>query len=156
MKLFNLVQIVERVAMSQPAVRTIVRDDIFKINSRPDVKYGVFAWQQGSHEIGEEGDGIRWQFTFFYADRLTANGDNYLEVESVGVEVLANIVKQLRDTYGFGIDSVVATPFRQRFADECAGVYASVRIETPADDLCADDYGDFNDDYNFDFSLIIK
>lgn len=159
MRLFDIVRILERVAMNQPAVRMIVRDDVFKISDDPKINYGVFAWQQGTHELGDDGEETRWQFSLFYVDRLTADGGNALEVQSIGVEVLGNIVRTLRNSYGFGIDSVSVTPFHQRFADECAGVYASVRIETSEDGICEDDYrgfgrgnGDFNDDYNGDYN----
>lgn len=160
MTLLQLIRTIERVAAGQPAVGTIVRNDIFRLNAAPAVRYGAFAWLQGEHRSGD-GSLMDYSFTFFYADRLTADRANEIEVQSVGVEVLTNIVRQLEDLGVFREGDVTFRTFNQRFADECAGVYCSVTLQVLKDGLCSDAYeflkneADYNMDFNKDFQCWI-
>ena len=156
MNLYQVIRAIERTAAGQPPVRSIVRNDIFRLNALPDVPYGTFAWLQGEHSTEGDSDLIRWSFTFFYVDRLTANHDNEVQVQSTGIEVLENILQALQDGGIFAGEYTFQT-FNQRFADECAGVFCRVVLEAPKGSTCAEqwDYeegkGDFNLDYNEDF-----
>lgn len=139
MTLLQLIRTIERVAAEQPAVGTIVRSDIFRLNAAPSVKYGAFAWLQGEHRAGA-GSLMDYTFTFFYADRLTADRTNEIEVQSVGVEVLTNIVRRLEDLGVYCEGDVTFRTFNQRFSDECAGVFCNVTLQVLKDDLCPSDY----------------
>ena len=50
MKLLDVIRIMEVAAGTQPAVNMIVRNDIFRLNTYADARYGVFAWTQGQHQ----------------------------------------------------------------------------------------------------------
>lgn len=139
MTLLETIRIFEGVASRQPSVNMIVRNDVFRLNTYADAKYGVFAWTQGQHEIRE--DLQTFVFTFFYVDRLTADKGNEIEVQSVGVQTLGNILRSLEDL-GIFPGTWTAQTFNQRFLDECAGVFASVRLEVPTDWICPEDGGD--------------
>lgn len=154
MTLYEVIRRIEATAAKQPAVNMIVENDIFKLNACADAKYGVFAWTQGAHTASTESDERRYSFSLFYVDRLTDNGDNQLQVQSVAVEVLDNVLRELADDWG--VDEWTIQPFNQRFTDVCAGAFASVVLSVPLGSVCSEDYearllGDFNIDFNNDF-----
>lgn len=137
MTLEQTIRIIEQVAKAQPAIKTIVENDIYRLNSLPDVKYGVFAFLQNQHSADIDSDLMTYNFTLFYVDRLTADKGNQINVQSTGVAVLNNIIRTLADRFG-----ILATggysfqPFNQRFTDECAGVYTNVALQVEIDGIC--------------------
>jgi len=134
MTLLELIRKIEAVALSQPAVNTIVPNDINTLNTLPDVRYGVFAWTQEQHQEALEDYGPTFRFAFIYADRLTEDGGNQVEVQSTGVEVLRNVIRTLASE--LEVTSWTYDTFNERFADVCAGAFARVSIRVPAGTLC--------------------
>jgi hypothetical protein len=159
MTLKDFIILLEQVAGSQPAVRTVIRNDIYRLNHLPNVRYGVFAWQQEEHRISE--DAMVLSFTLVYADRLDltelagqpAVQGNELDIQSTAVQVLANVVKILRDG-GIHVDDYGVTVFSQRFSDECAGAFARVGFRVPLNEYCGYEIGAFNIDFNNDFDIL--
>ena len=140
MTLRDVVNVLEAVALREPAVRTVVPNDVFALNTMQDARYGVFAWTQGQHRVDIRNGLQRFALTLFYVDRLTDDGANRLMIQSAGVQVLENILRAA-DASGVETDGEVAfTTFNQRFLDDCAGVYASVTLLVPADTTCEIDY----------------
>ena len=152
MTLTDTIRLVELVASSQPPVKSIIRNDIFRLNALPDAKYSVFGWAQMQHSSNLETAFYTYRFTFFYIDRLTADQSNELEIQSVGIQVLDNVLRMLADN---GVETEgdwQFTTFNQRFVDECAGVYCSVGLSVPVNGMCSDTFFDFNEDFNEDFN----
>lgn len=139
MTLFEVIERIEAFAKRQPSVNTIVRSDIFRINSQPSVKYGVFAWLQREHTGNVTTGDVGYNFTLFYIDRLLSDRSNEVEVQSVGCQVLGNILKLLNEG-GVECDSYTIQPFTQRFTDLCAGVFCNVTLSTMDNTLCGEDY----------------
>lgn len=137
MTLREVIRAIEAVAIAQPGVGMVVRNNIFRLNACPDARYAVFGWTQGQHSGSAANDLMSWRFTFFYIDRLIENGRNELEVQSTGIEVLRNVLRQLADM-GITADSWTFDTFNQRFADECAGVFCGVTLYAPVGWTCAD------------------
>ncbi|MBQ3950789.1 MAG: hypothetical protein II661_09965 [Bacteroidales bacterium] len=140
MTLSEVIRAIEKVALQQPDVRTIVRNDIYRLNAMTAVRYGVFSWLQEEHVVQVDGSLRTYGFTFFFADRLTNGGGNEVEVQSEGVEVLTNIIRQLADLGIVASTEVALRSFNERFSDACAGVYARVRLEVPEGWTCPFDY----------------
>jgi len=138
MTLLETIRAIEDAAARQPSVAMIVENDVFRLNSYADARYGVFAWTQGRHRGNVGEDFLRLSFTLFYIDRLRNDIANQVEVQSVGMETLKNILALLRDR-GIEPETYEFQPFNQRFADECAGVYASVVFIVDAGSGCAED-----------------
>lgn len=139
MSLLEVIRAIEDAAAVQPAVAMIVENDVFRLNSYADARYGVFAWTQGRHRVDSlTPDWIRYNFTFFYVDRLRNDIANQVEVQSVGIEVIRNVLAILRDR-GIDPESYEFQTFNQRFADECAGVYCSTVLLVDAGDTCAEE-----------------
>ena len=142
MTLLEVIRAIESAAAMQPAVSMIVENDVFRLNSYADARYGVFAWTQGRHRVDAlTPDWMRYSFTFFYVDRLRNDIANQAEVQSVGIEVLRNVLRILRDR-GIEPESYEFQTFNQRFSDECAGVYCSAVLLVDAGSICADDGSD--------------
>lgn len=152
MTLSNTIRFIEKVALLQPAIKTVIPNDIFRLNATPDAEYAVFGWTQGNHSIGMDDAFATYSFTFFYVDRLTADKGNELEIQSVGIQVLDNIIRML-ESAGASVEAAYTfTTFNQRFLDECAGVYTQVQLQVPLNGVCAEGYFDFNEDFNDDFA----
>ena len=139
MNLLQTIQVIEKAAAQQPAVNTIVRNDVFRLNACPDARYGVFAWLQGEHTTDLDSGILTYNFTLFYVDRLTADKGNEIEVQSVGMETLENILHAVAALGMFPTQYTFRT-FNQRFADECAGVFCNVALEVGKDTMCAADF----------------
>lgn len=153
MTLIQVIRAIERAAKAQPSVNMIVRSDIFRLNTYKDAKYGAFAWVQGQHSTTATDGMMRFAFTFIYADRLTADKANEVDVQSVGVQTLTAIIQRLVAENVFVSGNVVFNPYTQRFLDECAGVFANVTLEVRKTTMCDMTTGDFNDDFNDDFLI---
>lgn len=153
MTLSELIRHIETVAATTPSVSSIVRNDIFRLNSLPDAEYAVFGWTQGQHYTTVQSSLITYNFTLFYIDRLRADKRNEIEIQSVGIQVLDNIIRTLESFNAYAENQYTFTTFNQRFLDECAGVFTNVAITVPVTDLCEETYADFNDDFNVDFAI---
>lgn len=153
MTLAQLITIIEGVAGSQPSVRSVIRNDVFRLNANPDANYGVFAWLQGNHTDSLDTGMVTYSFTFFYVDRLTFDRSNEVEVQSVGIQTLHNICKTLDSKGVYVATDISYQTFNQRFTDECAGVYCSVSLEVPIDSLCEEEFKDYSSDFSSDFTI---
>lgn len=149
----DTVKALEIAALCQPPIRSVVENDVYRLNGLPDAKYGVFAWTQREHIRREESSLVGYRFTIFYVDRLTEDGGNEVEVQSVGVDVLLAVLRLVEDM-GAPVGPVLLDAFTQRFTDECAGVYATATVYAPLQTMCADNFGDFDPtDFNDDFLI---
>lgn len=140
MTLQQVIQAFEMVASQQPSVNMIVQNDIFRLNSKSDAKYGVFGWTQGQHSASTESAMFTYSFTFFYVDRLKNDRSNEIEVQSVGIQTLNNILRELDDNGVFVNSTYTFQTFNQRFLDECAGVFCNVSLQVPATSICSESF----------------
>lgn len=142
MTLYDTINIIEQIALQQPNVRTAKEGNVFDhLNANPSVQYAAVVLTQGQHQQDEQFNHFR--FSIFYVDRLESDLDsNRIQIQSTGKEVLNNIIRTLTAKFDAECDDITYQPFTQRFADECAGVFASVVIDVPVDYLCAEDYAD--------------
>ena len=152
MTLKEAIKVIEVVASRQPSVNMIVENDVFRLNAKADARYGVFAWLQGQHSASVDSNTLSLQFTFFYVDRLTGDKGNQIEVQSVGIQTLDNILRRL-DDLGMWVSRYTFQTFNQRFVDECAGVFTNVTIDIPISGVCPESFADFGQDFNKDFLI---
>lgn len=140
MRLIECINELCKLAKEQPAVKTIVHNDIYRLNSNPAVDYGVFAYTQGTHREDSEGF-VRYEFTLFYVDRLTDDKSNEIEVQSTALDVLGNIIRGFENRYlGGAFETVNYVTFTERFSDECAGAFATVSFQVNLETLCEENY----------------
>ena len=149
MTLQEVIKAFEIVASQQPSVNMIVQNDIFRLNSKSDARYGVFGWTQGQHSSM-----LTFSFSFFYVDRLKGDLSNQIEVQSVGVQTLDNILRRLDDLGLYVSSTYNFQTFNQRFFDECAGVFCNVSLQVPVSSMCSETFPDFlSTDFNDDFMI---
>ena len=151
MTLAQLIRLFEGIAKEQPSINMIVQQDVFRINSAPSLKYGVFAWTQGQHSGSINGMSA-YSFSLFYVDRLKEDQSNQIEIQSVGCETIGNILRML-DEYDVEVSNYTMQTFNQRFTDECAGVFCNVTLSVLPTIGCAEAYDDYNNDFNNDFLI---
>ena len=151
MTLAQLIRLFEGIAKEQPSINMIVQQDVFRINSAPSLKYGVFAWTQGQHSGSINGMSA-YSFSLFYVDRLKEDQSNQIEIQSVGCETIGNILRML-DEYDVEVSNYTMQTFNQRFTDECAGVFCNVTLSVLPTMGCAEAYDDYNNDLNDDFLI---
>lgn len=140
MTLAQLIRLFEGIAKEQPSINMIVQQDVFRINSAPSLKYGVFAWTQGQHS-GNINGMQTYSFSLFYVDRLLEDLSNQIEIQSVGCETLGNILRAL-DEYDVEVGNYTMQTFNQRFTDECAGVFCNVTLSVLPTSSCAEEYSE--------------
>ena len=145
MTLAQLIRLFEGIAKEQPSINMIVQQDVFRINSAPSLKYGVFAWTQGQHS-GSINGMQAYSFSLFYVDRLLEDLSNQIEIQSVGCETISNILRML-DENDVEVSNYTIQTFNQRFTDECAGVFCNVTLSVLPTIECAEAYDDYNDDF---------
>lgn len=155
MNLTQAIYFIEEAAAAQPNVETIVRNDVFRLNSRNDVKYGVFAWLQGEHSTDSDSGLMDYSFTFFYVDRLRGDRANEIEIQSVGIETIENVIRRIEDSGLFSAGTYSFTTFNQRFHDDCAGVFCRVRLEAAKNSVCLNDYGDATYEWDEDNEVFV-
>lgn len=144
MTLSEIIRTMEAVASNQPSIKMVVENDIFRLNARADARYGVFAFVQQQHTTSIESNIITYAFTLFYVDRLKNDRSNQIEIQSVGIQTLDNIIRRLDEMGIYSETSYSFQVFNQRFVDECAGVFCNVSLSVPLDSLCPEDFGNLN------------
>ena len=153
MTLSEVIKRIEYVAVRQPSVNLVVRNDVFRINEKPDARYAIFAWTQGQHTSIPSSDSINYTFTFFYVDRLKSDHSNEVEIQSTGISTINNIIRTLEQYNVFCDMAYTFQVFNQRFTDECAGVFCNVTFTISVDEICPEMFADFNDDFNGDYLI---
>lgn len=141
MNLFATIDNIKDIGLSQPNVRTAVEGDIYSVmNTTKELKYGVFVITQGQHRSDDSFN--YFSFNFFYVDRLVDDLEsNRLQIQSIGIQQLDNIIKTFSDEYDVELNAdITYNTFTQKFADECAGVYCNLTLEVPKDYYCGETY----------------
>ena len=141
MNLFATIDNIKDIGLSQPNVRTAVEGDIYSVmNTTKELKYGVFVITQGQHRSDDNFN--YFSFNFFYVDRLVDDLEsNRLQIQSIGIQQLDNIIKTFSDEYYVDLNAdITFNTFTQKFADECAGVYCNLTLEVPKDYYCGETY----------------
>ena len=140
MTLYNIVSILKAVAASQPNIRTTTDGSVYDaLNTNPAIQYDVFHISQTNHREDENYD--YYGFNLFYISRLEDSlENNRLQIQSIGKEVLSNIIRTLCENFAIDYPTITYFPFTQRFNDLCAGVYCSLQLDVPKELWCADDY----------------
>lgn len=127
MTLFEIINKLKDIAISKPNINYVGDGDVYTLNSLPNIDYSVFFITQNDHSIYQ--DTITYNLNLFYIDRISDSEDNVLNIQSDGMLQLTNIINTLVFSEDVDVDGdITFVPFIQRFADNCAGVYCTVRF----------------------------
>ena len=140
MTLFQIIQILKEIALTQPNVKSATDGSIYDVmNTNPSVKYNVVHFSQTTHQSDEDSD--FYGLNIFYVSRLEDSlEDNRLQIQSIGKDILDNIIRTFCENWGIDFPTITYTPFTQKFNDLCAGCYCNLRLEIPKEIICADDF----------------
>lgn len=141
MTLYEITNALLATAKKVPNINYVGTGDIYELNDKPNIDYGVFYITQINHTQGE--NTIDYTLTLFYVDRVMKDGSNKLAIQSNGITTIGNIINLFLNTY----DDVEVrydiqyTTFLQRFADECSGVFANVTFSVDNNiGICGDTF----------------
>lgn len=128
--LTNLKNQIGEIAKSQPEVNAYGEGSVYELlNSGGKIeKYAAVVATFQSASIVD--DYYTATVNLFYIDRLTKFDDNNrLTVQDTAVQTLHNILLELAEEYD--VENENYTLFTQKFADNCAGAYATIKITLP-------------------------
>ena len=128
--LTNLKNQIGEIALSQPEVNAYGEGSVYDLlNSGGKIeKYAAVVTTFQSASIVD--DNYTATVNLFYIDRLTKFDDNNrLQIQDTAVQTLHNILLQLSEEYD--VENESYTLFTQKFADNCAGAYATLKITLP-------------------------
>lgn len=128
--LTNLKNQIGEIALSQPEVNAYGEGSVYDLlNSGGKIeKYAAVVTTFQSASIVD--DNYTATVNLFYIDRLNKFDDNNrLQVQDTAVQTLHNILLQLAEEYD--VENESYTLFTQKFADNCAGAYATLKITLP-------------------------
>ena len=127
MTLFEIINKLKDIAISKPNINFVGDGDVYTLNSLPNIDYSVFFITQNDHSIYQ--DTITYSLNLFYIDRISDSEDNVLNIQSDGMLQLTNVINTLVFSEDVDVEGEITfTPFIQRFADNCSGVYCTVRF----------------------------
>lgn len=139
MTLYEIIDTLKKIALTQPNVRTATDGDIYeKMNGNPSVRYGVFHVVQTTHTEDEQFD--NYGFNLFMIDRLEDDGANRISAQSTAKQLLSNIIGTFCETFDADHKDIVYQSFTQKFKDNTCGVWASVTMQVIKDYSCAEAY----------------
>ena len=132
MTLLDIVTTLTEIAKNKPNINYVGSGDIYQLNSLPSIDYSVFFITQNTHNW--DIDTTQFSLNLYYIDRLLKDRTNAEEIQTAGMLQLQNSINTLYSQFeDVEIDYPVQfTPFYHRFADECAGVFATITITVPS------------------------
>ena len=133
MTLYETIDLLKKIALKHPNIGSASEGNIYEyMNANPSVKYGVFFITQGTHSQDEMFN--HFEFTLFYVDRLVDDmEENRLQIQSIGKEILSNILTFFCEEFDAECDNITYQPFTQKFVDMTCGVYCTITIDTVKD-----------------------
>lgn len=140
MTLYETIDFLKKIALKHPNIGSASEGNIYEyMNANPSVKYGVFFITQGTHSQDEMFN--HFEFTLFYVDRLVDDmEENRLQIQSIGKEILSNILTFFCEEFDAECDNITYQPFTQKFVDMTAGIYSTITIDMPKDVICPEEY----------------
>lgn len=126
----ELIKIIEKVASEQPNIGTIVPFSPYDVNNSKETVYSVFSWSPNA--FIENNGFINYSLNLFYIDRLNADRSNKLQIQSIGIQILKNILDVLESEYDIPTSGTrTYNTFYETFDKNiCAGVYVSTTFST--------------------------
>lgn len=132
MTLRDIINIIKQSALRLPNIHSFYEGDIYKLNTEMDVEYSSVVVTQGQHRVSIEEQEMIYDLYIFFVDRQTDGGENAIDVQSHGIQVLNSIMEDL-DRSDLVVGDYTIDVFKERFASLCAGAYAHIQITAPVD-----------------------
>lgn len=131
MNYFNLVKNIQDTALKHQFVQEFFEGDVYEIMNTKDRKYPTVILT--TERIGDTNGYQTITASLFCIDRLTSDGVNKLEVQSICQTILQGILLKLESTYPeMTIQTESFVPFTEKFKDLCAGMYVECSLSYPS------------------------
>ena len=137
MNYFNLVKNIQDTALKHQFVQEFFEGDVYDIMNTKDRKYPTVILT--TERIDDTNGYQTITASLFCIDRLTSDGVNKLEVQSICQTILQGILLKLESAYPeMTIQTESFVPFTEKFKDLCAGMYVECSLSYPSicDDEC--------------------
>lgn len=145
MTLLELINILKKIALQQPNIRTAEEGSVYEImNANSSIKYNTFVITQGTHR--QDSQFNYFNFNLFCVSRLVDDLEsNRTQAQSMAIETLTNIIYTLENVYDIEIENELNfNTFTEKFSDICAGTYLQITFQVQKELYCAD--GDYIDE----------
>lgn len=131
MNYFNLVKNIQDTALKHQFVQEFFEGDVYEIMNTKDRKYPTVILT--TERIDDTNGYQTITASLFCIDRLTSDGVNKLEVQSICQTILQGILLKLESTYPeMTIQTESFVPFTEKFKDLCAGMYVECSLSYPS------------------------
>lgn len=148
MNVNEIINIIKEVALEQP-IESVYDGDVYEMWNSAEAKYG--SVNIGLQSMTYNDQNITYTFVLYYGDRLMQDKTNANSIYTDGIRILQSILNTLSEKHDIIVqDSIIYTPFQQKFMDFLAGVYVQVDLTTDSElGLCGiSDFGELEDDDN--------
>lgn len=140
MTLLEIINALNDISIKQPNIYEYIKSgNVYDLNSDRNAKFGVFCCTQGTHTSNVVEGYTTYNLFIYYIDRLKSDDSNKLEIQSVGIETLKNIVRVLSNKYDIEVSEINFEVFTERFSELCAGAYGTLSIIS-YEDNCLEEY----------------
>ena len=137
MNYFNLVKNIQDTALKHQFVQEFFEGDVYDIMNTQDRKYPTVILT--TERIDDTNGYQTITASLFCIDRLTSDGVNKLEVQSICQTILQGILLKLESAYPeMTIQTESFVPFTEKFKDLCAGMYVECSLSYPSM-ICEDE-----------------
>lgn len=131
MNYFNLVKNIQDTALKHQFVQEFFEGDVYDIMNAKDRKYPTVILT--TERIDDTNGYQTITASLFCIDRLTSDGVNKLEVQSICQTILQGILLKLESDYPeMTIQTESFVPFTEKFKDLCAGMYVECSLSYPS------------------------
>lgn len=140
MTLIELVQKLKAIQEAHPMIRTFGEGDIYDyVDNGGEIQYPVM-WTV-IRPIQFSTSNLRYRIVLLFADLLTEDKSNRLQIQSDQMLVALDVLSKLKldNSYSFNaISNATLELFQERFDDFTAGVSIEIEINSPVPlNLCA-------------------
>ncbi len=124
----EVIKSIQECAQANLSVHSFYEGDVYVVNEDDNILYPAVILTPAAHQVQPFVN--VYNFNLFYVDRLTAERDNKIAVQSTAISTLKEIMNRLYDRFDEAEmeESYPVTVFTERFTDECAGAFATVQI----------------------------
>lgn len=124
----QLLGLIKTIARNHPCVSSVFFNE-YNLTSIPNIQYPALIVLNTSSNLTASVN--THNFTLIWADRLTKDGDNWIDVQSRGYGTVPEIINALNNYIGLSdIETITLNSFKEQHADLLAGVAADISLQT--------------------------
>lgn len=132
MTLYTLIHTLKNISKSHALVNDFGEGDVYEYMNSGEHKYPCVFLTMSS--VLTDTTSTNYNFTLFYIDRLTDDSNNKVNVQSMGISIIKEIVSKLiSEEPVLETSSIECTPFTEKFADYCGGAFATITVSDVVD-----------------------